>query len=66
LLDQLIWLHEAFKRCEEFGKKTLPEELKAKLPDLMRMLARYAHLVLNMPMMFTHPETSECCMEEGN
>ncbi len=63
---QIVWIHESFDRCTEYCKRDkIPQEFKDKFPDLMRMLARYAHLVLNMPMMFCNPDTGETEMDPG-
>ncbi|CAD7965456.1 unnamed protein product [Amoebophrya sp. A120] len=56
-IKQIQYLHGCFLRCEDFARKDkLQQELKDKIPDLMRLLARYANLVLTMPEMFSDPD----------
>lgn len=54
--NQVKYLHEAYLQCEEYSRKDkLPEGVKEKLPDLMRMLTRYTNLVLTCAEMFMDP-----------
>ncbi|CAD7948482.1 unnamed protein product [Amoebophrya sp. A25] len=54
---QIQYLHGCFQRADVMAKRDkVPAELKAKLPDLMRLLARFANLVLTIPEMFSDPD----------
>eukprot|EP00392_Amoebophrya_sp_AT5.2_P004984 g4993.t1 len=57
-MRQLVYLHSCFLRADDFAKKSkgVTDEVKKKLPDLMRLLARYANLVLTMPELFSDPD----------
>eukprot|EP00396_MALV-II-16_sp_LP-1_P000354 gene354-265_t len=61
---QLRYLAECFGRCEDFGKRSdkLSDQTKQRLPEIMRMLCRYANLTLTCCEMFVDAE-GNCNMD---
>lgn len=54
---QIFYLHNSYVRADEWAKKDkLPPEIKSLIPELIKMIARYARLVLICPEMFLDEE----------